>query len=281
MSTDLPPAIVFTDWDGTVTLQDSNDYLTDNLGMGQPARLKINDLIFDNKLSFRDGFKEMLESIPTPFNECIEYLLKNVKLDPGFKEFYKFCHERNIPIVVVSSGMTPIITALLTNLVGQEAVSKIEILSNDVRIDDNGKNWEIVFKDPDSHFGHDKSKSILNYLKQHGYSNGTSDDDQGIKMFYIGDGVSDKSGAELLAKLSDSSDPTKDLQSLLFAKHGKDLIKICIRDNIPFTEFNDFGDVLNKMKKIIDDNDSINSFVENSKIAKESEELKNVKESTK
>ncbi|KAI5952338.1 hypothetical protein KGF54_003204 [Candida jiufengensis] len=284
MSTTPPPAIFFTDWDGTVTLEDSNDYLTDNLGMGYPKRKIINDKILEGSLSFRDGFREMLESIPTPFNECIEYLLKNVKLDPGFKEFYNYCEARKIPIIVVSSGMTPIISALLTKLVGEEAVSKIQILSNDVRVDDNGKNWEIIFKHPDSHFGHDKSKSITEYLEAHGFSAAQNQDLDGLpsmpKLFYAGDGISDASSAEKLEEISksleknDNNDKSdEDTDSLLFAKSGRDLIKFCVRENVAFTEFNDFKDILSKLKSIVDDGVPVKNFVENSKV-KANEEVK-------
>ncbi|KAM9887941.1 hypothetical protein OXX79_013262, partial [Metschnikowia pulcherrima] len=162
------PAIIFTDWDGTVTLQDSNDYLTENLGFGRPRRLEINDEILNETKSFKDGFSEMLRSIPTPFPECIETLLENIQLDPGFKDFYTWCESKGIPVIVVSSGMTPIIHALLQSLVGEEAVKNIEIISNDVDIDPATGKWKIVYRDPDTGFGHDKSRSIREYLSKHG-----------------------------------------------------------------------------------------------------------------
>ncbi|CAI5758109.1 unnamed protein product [Candida verbasci] len=242
-----PPAIVFTDWDGTVTLQDSNDYLTDNLGMGYPKRKILNDDILDGKINFRDAFKDMLDSVPNSFPECVEILLKNIKLDPGFKKFYQYCKSKDIPIIVVSSGMKPIIYTLLESLVGSESLPDIEIMSNDVRID--GDNWEIFFKDPDSPFGHDKAKSIKEYLKAHGYDDNDDSENNTPKLFYCGDGVSDLSAAKET--------------NLLFAKHGKDLIKYCIRENIPYTEFNDFEDILNKMTAIIDGSSTIEKFTEN------------------
>lgn len=242
-----PPAIVFTDWDGTVTLQDSNDYLTENIGFGKPKRLEINDDILDGKISFRDGFREMLESINTPFPECIDYLLKNIQLDPGFKDFYQWCAAEGIPVIVVSSGMKPIIYALLKNLVGDEAIKNIEIFSNDV--EENPKaagGWEIVYKDPESEFGHDKSKSIREYLEAR-----YKDPAHYPLMFYCGDGVSDLSAAKET--------------NLLFAKHGKDLIKYCIREGIPYTEFESFADIFAKTKAIVQAGGSnIKDFVENS-----------------
>lgn len=242
--TRLPvPAIVFTDWDGTVTLQDSNDYLTENLGFGRPRRLEINDEILNETKSFKDGFSEMLRSIPTPFPECIDYLLKHIELDPGFKEFFHWCDARGIPVIVVSSGMTPIIYALLEKLVGPDAVRKIDIISNGVDVRDDGS-WHIVYKDPDTGFGHDKLRSIREYLAQHGYTAANMP-----PLFYCGDGVSDLSAA----KETD----------LLFAKHGRDLITYCRRENIPYTEFNDFAEIFAKIESIVDGGKLFRDYIEN------------------
>lgn len=48
-------------------------------------------------------------------------------------------------MIVLSSGMEPIIRALLTDLVGPTA-DKIDIISNQVKNHNNGK-WEIVYHD--------------------------------------------------------------------------------------------------------------------------------------
>lgn len=234
-----PPAIVFTDWDGTVTLQDSNDYLTEHLGFGDQKRRAINDEILDGKTSFRDGFQRMLDSIDTPFAECIEFLKKNIKLDPGFRGFYDYCYSKGIPVVIISSGMKPIIYNLLKHLVGEDAAENIDIYSNGVVVKDDNS-WDIVYKD-DSSFGHDKSLSIKEYLESHKFDNVPP-------LFYCGDGVSDLSAAKET--------------NLLFAKHGKDLIIYCNRENIPYTEFNNFEEILTKMTKIID-GEPISSFIEN------------------
>lgn len=236
-----PKAIVFSDWDGTITLQDSNDYLTENIGFGRPKRLAVNDKILAGTQLFRDGFQEMLDSVTTPFPECIDLLLKNVALDPGFKDFYQWCAANDIPVVVVSSGMKPIIEALLTKLVGPEAVLHIEIMANDVKIEDDGS-WDIVFKD-DSHFGHDKSKLIREYLARNQV-------DKSTLLFYAGDGVSDI----LAAKET----------NLLLAKHGKDLIIYSKREGIPYTEFNDYSDIHRKIQAIVEaDGANIKDFLEN------------------
>lgn len=82
-----PKAIFFTDFDGTITLQDSNDWMTDNLGFGVELRRQGNKEVLHHDRPFRDAFQEMLDSVTTPFDRCVELLLKNVQLDPAFKEF--------------------------------------------------------------------------------------------------------------------------------------------------------------------------------------------------
>jgi 2-hydroxy-3-keto-5-methylthiopentenyl-1-phosphate phosphatase len=102
--------------------------------------------------TFRDGFKEMLDSIKLPLDKCIEALLDNITLDEGFKEFYGWARENNIPVVVLSGGMEPIIRALLAHLLGEDEVKTLPILSNDVAsrpgktLKDEG-GWEIVYRD--------------------------------------------------------------------------------------------------------------------------------------
>ncbi|CDR36345.1 CYFA0S01e00694g1_1 [Cyberlindnera fabianii] len=234
-------AIIFTDFDGTVTLQDSNDYLTENLGFGLEKRLELNDKILNGTISFREAFSLMLESIPTPFDECIQYLLKNIQLDPGFKEIFHWAQENDIPIIVVSSGMKPIIRALLENLVGEDSIDKIEIVSNDCKVNPDNS-WEIVYRD-ETPFGHDKSRAIKPYREARNAAGSKQ------VLFYCGDGVSDLSAARET--------------DLLFAKRGKDLVTICRRDLIPFTQFDSFKDILANMKSILSGVKTIDDLDEN------------------
>ncbi|CED85183.1 -diketo-5-methylthio-1-phosphopentane phosphatase [Phaffia rhodozyma] len=182
------PFVVLSDWDGTITNTDSNDYLTDNLGFGKQKRRELNTSCLMGHIGFRDSFRQMLESVKIPFPECAQILRENVRLDPGFKNFYAYCKENKIPVIIVSSGMTPLIRAVLSNLIGEEEASKIEIIANDVKFTDEkqqGDTWEIVFRHPESEFGHDKSKAILPYANL----------PNPPTTFFMGDGVSDLSAA--------------------------------------------------------------------------------------
>ena len=153
-----------------------------------------------------DTFQDMLDSIKTPFPECIKLLCENITLDPHFKDFFQWARANKVPVIVLSSGMVPIIHALLVHLVGSEA-DEIEIISNQV-VDRPGTSrdkeggWTIQFHD-DSGFGHDKSLAIRPYAKYFA----EHPNEPRPTMFYAGDGVSDLSAARET--------------DLLFAKKGR------------------------------------------------------------
>lgn len=185
--------------------------------------MHLNQEVLHDRMTFRDSFDEMLKSVTAPFPECVQLLLDNVKLDPGFAVFYKWCLENDIPVVVLSSGMQPTIRALLTKLIGPSA-DKIDIVSNDVDEHKDGS-WDIVFHD-DSHFGHDKSLAIRPYAAL----------EKPPTMIYCGDGVSDLSAARET--------------DLLFAKEGRDLVSYCVREKMPFSTFSSFKDIHEVVEKL-------------------------------
>ncbi|RMJ24948.1 hypothetical protein PHISP_04184 [Aspergillus sp. HF37] len=240
---DNPKVIFFTDFDGTITLKDSNDFITDNLGYGYERRRAMSDEVLYERMSFRDAFRDMLDSVKTPFNECIDQLKKAVKLDPYFVEFYEWAKANNVPIVVLSSGMIPIISALLENLLGYKP-EDLHIVANDV-VSRDGKDinseagWEIQFHD-DSHFGHDKSLEIRPYA--------ALPIEERPTLLYAGDGISDLSAASET--------------DLLFAKKGHDLVNYCVRQGMPFTVFEDWSSILDVTKDILSGNMSVKNVAQ-------------------
>lgn len=94
----------------------------------------------------------MLNSVTTPFDQCISTLCTAIKLDPYFRAFFEWARQHNIPVVVLSGGMTPIIRALLIHLIGQEHADEIQIVSNEVASRDGRDinsegGWKIQFHD--------------------------------------------------------------------------------------------------------------------------------------
>lgn len=121
--------------------------MTDNIGFGRSQRLSLNQKVLDGTSSFRDAFYTMLHSVTLPFQECIDLLLANIKLDPGFASFYSWCKSNSIPVIILSGGMEPIVRALLEKLMGEETAGEIEIISNHVKLNEETGGWEIEYRD--------------------------------------------------------------------------------------------------------------------------------------
>ncbi len=130
--------------------------------------------------------------------------------------------------------MAPIIRAVLEKLVGVQEASQMEIIANDVKYTDaegKGNTWDIVYRHPESGFGHDKSQSIIPYRSIPSRPT----------LFFAGDGVSDLSAARHA--------------DLLFTKvkpeGNTDLAKFCDREGIPHVNFLDFRKVLTLVKEVV------------------------------
>ncbi|KAF8997109.1 HAD-like domain-containing protein [Cyathus striatus] len=235
--------VVLSDWDGTITTYDSNDYMTDNLGFGKEKRRAGNLDVLSGRATFRDAFREMLKSVVAnghSFEECKEILRKDIKLDPGFKVFYAWCKENDIPVIIVSSGMAPLIRAVLSNLVGDEAAQEIEIIANDAIIHSDGS-WEIQYRHPSSGFGHDKSQAILPYR----------DLEHPPTLFFFGDGVSDISAAKHADVLFVKEKPGGE----------NDLAAYCTRESIRHVLFEDFSKALPIVQSIVEGKKSVDEVV--------------------
>ena len=63
-----------------ITQRDSNDFLTDNLGYGEKLRKQGNQDVLHDRMTFRASFQEMMDSVKTPYDQCIKTLLENIKL---------------------------------------------------------------------------------------------------------------------------------------------------------------------------------------------------------
>jgi len=225
--------VVLSDWDGTITTYDSNDYMTDFLGYGKEKRRAGNLEILSGRITFREAFQEMLESVSRnghTFEECKQVLKDNIKLDSGFKEFFQYCKSQDIPVIIVSSGMEPLIRAILSNLVGDDA-NDIEIISNSVETHEDGS-WNIKYRHPSSGYGHDKSQAILPYRKL----------ENPPLLFFFGDGVSDLSAAKHADVLFVKEKPDGE----------NDLATYCNKENIPHVLFPDFSRALLAVRSIVE-----------------------------
>jgi 2,3-diketo-5-methylthio-1-phosphopentane phosphatase len=225
--------------------------MTDKHGFGTKKRQQGDQAILNGTDTYRDGFLKMVDSWTTSLPETIEILKANIKLDPHFPAFMAWANANAVPVVVLSSGMVPIIRALLDQMLDdKELVSSIEIVANEAQpkppINDLNKpgGWTVNYHD-DSGFGHDKSLTIRPYAEAIAKS---AKGQPRPTLLYAGDGVSDLSAARET--------------DLLFAKKGHDLITYCEREEIPFTVFEDWSSILEMTKEIFEGKTNVKDLAE-------------------
>lgn len=205
---------IFSDFDGTITDQDTLVFLASTLGGGTEMVQAIGRLIRENSLSLRDGIAAEMRSIRLPFSEAEALLREKVRIDPGFAPLAHWCQNHGIPLTVLSAGFHQIIDLFIK----PDEFPRVEVLANSLNPDPR-TGWQCVFRDK-TEFGHDKATALQAAGKAGQYT------------IFIGDGLSDRSAAHVADEV--------------FAKHS--LIQYCMEKKIPFREFETFDGILAELQ---------------------------------
>ncbi|KAG0165329.1 hypothetical protein DFQ28_008946 [Apophysomyces sp. BC1034] len=217
---------VFTDFDGTLSLDDTGLLLIDDhRSMGPERRRVIEHKIMDGSITYKDGLQEMWDSVKINWDEAWAEYLDDCRVDPGFPDFNDYCRERGYPVTIVSSGLHPLVSKIMTNFLGEKA-NDIDIIANNGEVHD--RTWKIIWRD-DSQYGNDKSRTLKQAREA-----ATPD----TIFVFCGDGVSDISAARHA--------------DVLFARKDRDLETYCLRENIPFVAFDTFKDVHEVVQKLVE-----------------------------
>ncbi|WP_017662467.1 HAD-IB family phosphatase [Baaleninema simplex] len=112
--TDTPQRIVFCDFDGTITAEETFVAMLREFTPDVADRLLPQ--IYELKLTLRDGVRQMLESIPSSrYPEVLEFA-KSKAIRPGLVELLDFLEEQQVPFVVISGGLKGMVEAVLGDL---------------------------------------------------------------------------------------------------------------------------------------------------------------------
>jgi len=216
--------IIFSDFDGTIFMQDTGHILFDAHGCGAKRREELDEEIKNGTRSFREVSEEMWGSLNVPFEDGFDVMKGALDIDPAFLEFHAFCVKNNIPFNVISAGLKPILRRVLDEFLGKEQSRLIDIIANDATISDDGK-WKPVWRH-NSALGHDKAASIQEYRT---IASSESEDGSCPLIIFVGDGVSD------LAASREAD--------VLFARKGLRLEEYCRENKIAYSAFNTFADI--------------------------------------
>ncbi|KAJ5135420.1 uncharacterized protein N7515_004698 [Penicillium bovifimosum] len=223
--------IIFSDFDGTIFLQDTGHVLVDNLGCGAAYREKLEEQFKSGSRTFRDISEDMWSSLTIPFGDGFDIMEKTLSLDAGFREFHAYCQRNNFPFNIISAGLKPVLQRTLDLFLGAEEASTIEIVANDLKAP-GGVPWKPIWRDG-SDAGHDKALSV-NLAREKAQSE--CEPDEMPLIVFIGDGVSDLAAAREA--------------DVLFARRGLRLEEYCLEHGIKYTPFDSFSDVKREIEKI-------------------------------
>ena len=228
---------LYTDFDGTIFMQDTGHTLFDNFGCGPQRRAILAAQLESGERSFREVSDDLYASIDVPFEDGFEVMKTALDIDPDFRSFHEFCVNNSIPFNVISAGLKPVLRRVLDHFLGEEASNHIEIVANDADISADGSEWKAVWKH-DSDLGHDKALSITEYREG---AKMRSDNGTIPMIVFIGDGVSDL--------------PAAREADVLFARRGLRLEEYCIENKLAHIPFDTFADIQREVIKIAKDDE--------------------------
>ncbi|KAJ5987292.1 Pdp3-interacting factor 1 [Penicillium sp. IBT 35674x] len=224
--------IIFSDFDGTICMQDTGHILVDNHGCGTEARAKLEEEIKMGTRSFREVSEDMWASLHVPFDDGFIVMEKTIEMDSGFREFHQYCVDNGFPFNVISAGLKPVLRRVLDTYLGAEEASRIDIVANDAVIKPDGSEWKPIWRH-DTELGHDKALSVN---EARAAAQAQCEPDEMPLIVFIGDGVSDL--------------PAAREADVLFARRGLRLEEYCIEHGITYTPFDTFADIKRDIEKL-------------------------------
>jgi 2,3-diketo-5-methylthio-1-phosphopentane phosphatase len=213
---------VFCDFDGTVSTQDVGEQFFRTFA-GEQADRSIPRLLKD-EITMQEWLKELCEVIPSIDRKEFLDFIDQFAVDPHFQEFVRFCKEQEIPVVVLSDGLDAYVGRVLANA----GLKELPFFANHAEFQSIHGRKKLSVSFPYT----DAECHLCGNCKRNYMLNGSADEDI---IVYIGDGYSDRCPVRYA--------------DIVFAK--RQLIKYCQEQNITYFEFHHFGDILIRMKEII------------------------------
>lgn len=213
--------IVFTDFDGTIAIDDVGDAVFEQFG-----DLKICGESFDAyrrgeitaRECWRRGFASMKQMSKKDFTDFV----LTRKIDQSFPAFVEYCKSKEIAVHVLSDGFDAYIDPILR----RDHLDFLPCFSNELKFNSDDTVTP-VFPFTDAECPRCANCKRNHMLTKSGESN---------VIVYVGDGVSDQCPVQFA--------------DVVFAKGS--LVKFCETHNITFHRFESFADILKKFRSIVE-----------------------------
>ena len=209
---------IVADFDGTITLEDSNDLLA--LTCGDEENVKIEADFCAGLISGTEAMHRHYQAMRIGFREYFEFLDAHILIDPEFDTFLQQLRMRELPFFIVSGGYRQGIRRVL----GEERMQDVGLFANDL-LEEKGylvpsaAMKDAVCTEPIGPCDNCKSVCIETIRRQ-----------TNKKILFIGDGWTDRCAARKA--------------DLLFAKEGCTLVEYCQTHDLPYVLYECFADLI-------------------------------------
>jgi len=209
--------VIFSDFDGTISIQDVNDEIFKEFGDKQSQ--VIENKLQKNLISDRKAMEKQYELLDMSKNDFESFIYKNIDIDPYFKEFYEMIKEKNIKISIISGGFVEYIVIALNKA---NITFEHSIYANTIEFNKDSTK---------PNFLHDINECEEIFGPCGNCKNKILKEVNDKKIIYIGDGLTDRCVA--------------DMADHLLVKSNSILEKYCVKNNIAHNKFTSFKDVEN------------------------------------
>jgi 2-hydroxy-3-keto-5-methylthiopentenyl-1-phosphate phosphatase len=206
---DFPSIVFLCDFDGTISPISLCDYLYKNFAS---CGMKYSDLWAQGKVGTREEIESSFKAIQAS-REDMEVSLSKVPVVAGFKDFYTYCQNHKLDLIVASDGLEWAIRYVLK----MAGVVNISVMANRIFFTDRGFNFDFPYFNPKFPRSGVYKLDIVERIKG-----------EGRRVFLIGDGITDIEAAQAA--------------DFVFARDA--LWEYCQKQKIPSHPYQDFFEIL-------------------------------------
>ncbi|ACB86374.1 MtnX-like HAD-IB family phosphatase [Natranaerobius thermophilus] len=210
------PRLFVTDFDGTVTFQDSCNLMIQTCARN--GWQELNQQWEKGELTTKDVARETFKLFDCSW-EDVSRAISNIQIDPDFKKFVDIINREGDQLYIVSDGYD----LLIKEILGREGLSHIPFYANKLLVNNRNFSMTTPYSNDNCHQCGSCKTAIIRSL--------ISNFKTVPKTIYVGDGYSDRCPIEIA--------------DLVFAKEK--LYQIAKSKGIEANKIKSFQDVINKL----------------------------------
>ncbi len=216
--------VVLSDFDGTVTLNDTFENVLARFGKGEWRT--VDDQYVRGEITLEECVRQQGGMVQVPSSEILSYLDGVTKFRPNFDKLIEFCMTNHFPLVIVSAGLDFVIKHFLTR---EKFQDKVELVAASAKCTPTGIKfeWPKLRSDRSMNLKDD----MVRYYKR-----------RADRVAYVGDGRWD------LHALRNAD--------RRFVIRNSKLAELCLEQEIQATRIIDFQEVVKSLQKEMSERDS-------------------------